>query len=240
MAKPTSAHGTHASPDNRLVFDRPDAVILSHQRSGTHFLLATLASHPKIAGRGECVLGYRRYLSTGRINPAMSNNFKNQPHKLNIAIVMYSQVSLFEQLCGSLFNFKIIHLLRNPHATALSLAQWHADRDYGRGEYLPHYRVGQMMPQPRPISMQKVALLEKQIVEVQKRYLRKTNIYCDVLQVAYEDLTQNQQTNRLDQYWARVLLEFLGCDDAPLTNSLQKTGTRGNVISAQANILKKQ
>jgi hypothetical protein len=39
---------------------KPDVIILSHQRSGTHFLESSLAAHPRIHKRGKCVMQYER------------------------------------------------------------------------------------------------------------------------------------------------------------------------------------
>ena len=123
---------------NQIFIECPDVVILSHPRSGTHFLEASLANHPKIHKRGECFLRYERLIAKERSEQVREMQkfprrflrvLTNRPNRLNIAILMYRKMSFFTDILQfSLADLKLIHLLRNPRHVAISCAQMETDR----------------------------------------------------------------------------------------------------------------
>jgi len=128
----------------REIVDKPDVVILSHQRSGTHFLQASLASHPKVRPRGEFLLQLKKKVKSSEakmsaLSQVESPVFRNQTGMLNIGIVMYSQMALFEPICGELCSYPVIHLTRNPWNVAQSIVQMKADRQSLGEAYRAHY-----------------------------------------------------------------------------------------------------
>lgn len=208
--------------------DKPDAIILGHQRSGTHLLLTALASHPGIHGRGECLLKYKESFAGADLALDFPEDqryvLNNKPGFLNIAIVMYSQVALFEKLCGPLSG-RIIHLLREPAKVALSMAQKDADRDrYGRA-VRAHYRRDEAVPEHAPVSPERMAKFLGWVVAGQRKYAEALRGRPDVLTVSYEELTGDREVRTLAPAVGARLLGFLGLDVRPLATPLRKTGT---------------
>ncbi|HEX2853972.1 MAG TPA: sulfotransferase [Opitutaceae bacterium] len=222
MIDPPSNAG-RKRPD--CAIDKPDAIILSHQRSGTHFLQACLASHPDVAARDECFMHFRK-LSTGergeREARLISYRLRNEPGRCNLAIVMYSQVPLLEEFCCALTDLKIIHLVREPRAVAMSFAQMRADKAEMGEHYRPHYAVNETPHRACPVK-EAVDRLEREISAQQAHFHQVLAAHLDVLTVTYEELTGNQQTQTLSPTHARRILSFLGLAEAPLVNQLRKT-----------------
>jgi len=138
-----------ALPSVSAVIEKPDVIILSHPRSGTHFLQASLASHPKVHVRDEFM---RIYARTGLDELKNLINFKgriyaNTPRRLNIGIIMYQDVPEFEKRFGPLYQAKIIHLVRDPRRVARSFAQMWADLILNKVDYQYHTNLEQS---PRP------------------------------------------------------------------------------------------
>jgi hypothetical protein len=95
-----------------LEFDIPEVIILSHQRSGTHFFQSCLMSHPKIRGRGECFDRYEKArLSRVECGSEDLALFRNESGKINVGILMYNQIPSFESWFGVLRGYKLIHLI---------------------------------------------------------------------------------------------------------------------------------
>jgi hypothetical protein len=208
---------------NSAILETPDAVIVSHQRSGTHFLASSLASHPKIHDRGEFVLRHQRGQpsddGTGH-HPA----FTNLPNHLNIGIVMYSEAERFERLCRRLNECKVIHLLRNPRDVAVSQIQMEADRARLGIAFRAHYRIADTPPEPAPIDVKAVEGREKAVRSVQRTYANRFKLHCDILTVSYDEITNNCQVNIVPEPIAVRILSFLGLTYSPLTTTLRKTG----------------
>lgn len=207
------------------VLSRPDAIILSYQRSGTHFLQSMLASHPKVHARGEFVLRYRRMNqkpSQPVTDPLPPYLYSNHPSAFNIAIVMYSQVSTFEAHCGSLLSLKIIHLLRNPKQVARSIAQMEADRKQYGSEFRAHFRLNETPPPPAQLPNTSFENLERKVRAAQDTYTETLRRHENVLTVSYESLTNNAETNELSASIASPILSFLGLPYAQLSCDLKK------------------
>lgn len=207
----------------------PDLVIFSHQRSGTHFLQASLASHPEIDPRGEIVLKFKKVRDRLIVNSALANAIRSltdvNPGRISVGIVMYSQLELFEKLFGSLMNFKVIHLTRNPAHVARSLVQMQADKAAFGARYRAHYSVKEAMHSPAPISEIQIQAKAERIMLLQRFYASLIEGHPDALTVSYESLCQNRQVNQLPDKSARQLLEFIDIPYQVLTNTLQKTGS---------------
>jgi hypothetical protein len=210
-----------------MVFEKPDVIILSQQRSGTHLLLSLLASHPSVHGRGECVLTYERHTKYKHLMLTIPEKtpfiFTNNPHHLNIAIIMYCNIPLFEKLCGSLLATKTIHLLRDAKDVALSIAQMEADRTRHGVAFKAHYRVHQEQPAHSPISLARVDRLQKWTTNVQHEYVRILKSHPDVMTITYEEMTNRKQINELSGCLATKVLDFLGLESFGLKTTLKKT-----------------
>jgi hypothetical protein len=196
----------------------PQVVILSHPRSGTHLLQAALNSHPSIHGRGECVLAHMR-----GVIPNSKFIFANKPEYLNTAIVMYGYFNYFERVCGSIFNFKTIHLLRKPMDAALSLAQLEADKLHLGEVFSAHRRYSDPPPVHSPISRTRVAKLCARATQGQKRFTELLRHHTNILTVTYEELTNNSEIQELPDAIAAQLLAFLSVKYCRLTTTLGKT-----------------
>jgi hypothetical protein len=207
--------------------DRPDSIILSHQRSGTHFLQASLSSHPAIHGRDEFLMHFRCPASRpGREHDAklISYDLRNRPGFHNIAIVMYSQVELYEQHIGSIFDVKVIHLLRDPRDVARSYAQMMSDKGVLGIKYRPHYSLGDSAALATPVVDAIAEHKVSRIAELQERFREKLAGHGDILTLQYEELTGRRQVNELPDDLASHILRFLGLEFHRLTNRLRKTG----------------
>jgi hypothetical protein len=123
------------------VFEKPHAIILSVPRSGTHFLQASLASHPRIFSRDEFLVRYANNGSNELDNllGLRYHAYANKPSRLNIGIIMYENIQDYESFFGPLTETKIIHLLRNPLDIALSCLRMETDRKYYQNKFRKHY-----------------------------------------------------------------------------------------------------
>jgi hypothetical protein len=90
-------------------FQKPDAIILAHPRSGTHFLLACLASHPRIFPRGEFLVSYAKFGSSEYANllGVKQHLYTNKPGYFNVGIVMYENIPTYLKLFGASVDTKI-------------------------------------------------------------------------------------------------------------------------------------
>jgi hypothetical protein len=206
--------------------ETPDAIILSHARSGTHFLLSSLASHPAIHGRGEFILRYQRWRQDGNveiISPDGVGLFSNLANRFNIGIVMYPCVEAFENLCGPLHDCQIIHLLRNPADVAISLVQMEADRAKLGSSFRAHSRITEPPPVHFEIDFEAVAMQKERIGKVQEIFSRRLASCSKVLSISYEEITNNRQVNLVDEAIAARILSFLRLAYSPLSTTLRKT-----------------
>jgi hypothetical protein len=150
--------------------------------------------------------------------------FANVKSKINVAIVMYSQIRLLEELCGPLSQFKIIHLLRAADAVARSLVQLAANKAYYGRKVKAHYCLGERQLPNAPYDKLEVERIRHEVVLSQNKHTEYLASCKNVLVLHYEDLTQNQQVNRLPEHIASKILAFLCLDYCPLDNPLQKSG----------------
>jgi hypothetical protein len=207
-------------------FESPDVVILSHPRSGTHLLHSALSSHPKIHGRGECVLRYGRRNEEVQTEfpPIWVRTFRNSPGHINVAIVMYAMVALFEELCGRLKDHKLIHLIRDPDRVATSLAQLEADKIVLGSNYKSHYRMNETLPPSANISPMKIQRIAAKVAADQRLYVLALASHQNCLTITYEALTRNQEVSTIPAPISIKVLTFLGLDFFELTTTLRKTG----------------
>jgi hypothetical protein len=212
--------------DSQIAFDKPDVVILSHPRSGTHFLEASLNSHPRIHKRGQCVLRYNlRHADQRSVElQQKAKIFSNEPGRVNIAIVMYSEVEDFERLCGPLARCKVIHLLRNSKDVARSVAQWQADKAVYGTNSRAHYKLGEKPLPKAPLQHDGLADIEAEVKKWQRNFTKQLQKHPAVMVVRYEEITHNRQVNRLSYEFGKKILNFLGLGPYPLHNELRKTG----------------
>lgn len=220
------------------MIDTPQFIILGHQRSGTHFLQSLISSHPSVHGRGEFILHYKRLNARAEFEEMAGSErfryvFQNMPGYINVGIVMYSQMGLFEELCGSLKSQRVIHLLRDPLAVALSVAQMKADREALGEKFKAHYRMGESMPTTAPVALESIAETEQRVAALQAEYRQKLAFNESVLTVKYDEMTLNQQVNELAPETSKKLLDFIGLDYRPLRTQLQKTGKVGALGSVR-------
>jgi hypothetical protein len=206
-------------------FERPDLLLLSHPRSGTHFLAASLESHPKLHSRGECFLGLKCPASeTEKINENIKKFiFVNKPDKINIAIVMYRDVNILENLCGPLADFRVIHLLRSPDCVARSIVQAKANKKLYGKKHKMHYKINEEVPPNNFVEFDNLEEIKAKIKKCQKEFCKRLKSHTNVLTVSYEELTGNRQVNQIPEDFARRLLTFLNLEYYPLSNQLRKT-----------------
>lgn len=205
---------------------RPDLVILSHQRSGTHLLATALASHPCIRTRGEFLLPLARALRSGAPRPADPGLrvAAAQPGFLDASIVMYNQLDLFQRLFGPLRAGKVVHLVRDPLMVARSALQNRADRAlYGEGARA-HYRKAETPPRPAPLPAGQLGPVRTRVAAEQARHREELRGHPGLLEVSYEELTDGREVGELPPAVAARLLAFAGVETAVLYTSLRKTG----------------
>jgi hypothetical protein len=213
---------------HEILVEPPDAVIFAHQRSGTHLLQSSLASHPQVHGRGEFVLLYKRACRRVQENVKPTNDrplaYVNKPHRLNIGIVMYSEKAIFEGLCGPLSAFRVIHLLREPLQVATSVAQMEADRAALGEKFRAHYNLDECPPAHAEYSTDRIAPLVAKVAALQEKYVLELRHYPRVLTVSYEEITAGKQVAEIPAGIAHRLLGFLELKEEGLRNTLRKTG----------------
>ena len=206
-------------------FVSPEVLILSHQRSGTHMLLASLMSHPQVRSRGECVLGYRTCLDNHDIATLMERAYiySNRADRVNIGIVMYSAMAAFAELGGSLETIRKHPLLRDPHKTARSCLALRASRA-ADPSVKSQYTLDERQPTSHvSVDSAKIVALAGRIAALQAYYKSLLVYHPHVLSVSYEELTHDRQVNTVPEEVSDKLLVFLGLPLQVLTNPLQKT-----------------
>jgi hypothetical protein len=212
----------------RPTFDLPQVIILGYPRCGSHLLESALGSHPKIHKRGECFLRYRRDItkSTRAIYAVRTDEsvYSNKPFRVNTGILMYYVVDFFESQFGTLANYKIIHLTRDPVSTSYSVMQMIADRDYYKERYMAHYRVGEAALPHVPFDIGAAHSLVPDIVKQQSFYADKIRNYPNVLTISYDMITQGGQINTFPDELSAKLLSFVDVGVWPLSTDLLKTG----------------
>jgi hypothetical protein len=202
--------------------DIPQVLILGTQRSGTHVLESFFRKHPQIHIRGEVFLPYEK---TGKAGGNISG-------KLNIGILMYSQVAAMEKMGGKLLDQKIIHLLRNPKAIARSRLQMEADRKVLGAQYRAHLYQGESLPRrgiPDTSVLEKMARSIEMEQEKYKEILKGTFH----LELHYEDFVPSEESiSVLDRSVQIRVLSFLGLKDpgVPFYTKHVKTGIRSSEI----------
>jgi hypothetical protein len=207
-------------------FDTPDAIIVAHPRSGTHLLQSALSSHPKIHGRGECVLRYarRNKVLESQIPFIWKETFWNKPDHCNLAIVGYAMVDLFEVLCSPIENHKVIHLIRNPSGVARSLARMTAEQTALGSKFKAHYRVNELLPKSPQLPQEEIDRCICKIICDQNKFRSKLNAHSNTLTVTYESLTDDKEISQIPILIASQLLRFLNVEYHDLTTTLRKTG----------------
>jgi hypothetical protein len=205
-------------------YEAPNAIIIAHQRSGTHMLLSSLRSHSKIHGRGECVLRYKRSRRPGAHQPG-PYIFKNDPDRLNISIVMYSEIKIFESLCGPITEFKVIHMIRDARRTAWSVAQMESDRKVLGTEFRAHCLM-EGMPLPHAsISEETVSGIEQRILAKRGQYEGILRNHDNYMTISYEEITHDRHVDMIAPEIALRVLSFLGLGYEPLIPKFRKTGS---------------
>jgi len=210
-----------------LKFDKPYAIIVGHPRSGTHLLESCLACHPKVHKRSECVLRYKQLDGKTKLSAELRKKtpFINHPGYVNLAIVMYAELPLLEQLCGPLAGFKIIHLLRDPLAVARSYAQWEANKALHGKKARAHYKTAETPLPNAPVPEKSLRTLANKVKKLQTEHAEILASHPATLTVHYEDFTQNEQVAELPADFADEILKFIGLRPHRLACDLRKTGS---------------
>jgi len=208
-------------------FESPYVIIVSHPRSGTHVLESCLASHPKIYKRSECVLRYKQLAAQKKLHRSTHNQriFTNLAGHVNIAIVMYAELPLFEQLCGPISRVKVIHLLRNPEAVARSFAQWDANKAKYGSKARAHFKISETPPANAPYAEESIPALTREVKKLQDRHKTLFARHLSALTIAYEEFTGNRQVGHLPEKFCQKILGFIGLAPHPLTCDLRKTAS---------------
>ena len=189
----------------------PEIIILSTQRSGTHLLESFLTKHPRINGKGEMFLRYKR---TGILK-------ENDDNKINVAILMYSEINVFLNLGGGNYFPKIIHLIRAPYQVALSRLQMQADKLQLGDKYKAHCKVSDLQ---KPEIIEKLnrrnkpdlSTVESLSAAILKNQTKHISLLEKVhhLQIDYNEIAQNgKSAEYLNEDTQRKLLAFLELPD---------------------------
>jgi len=167
---------------------------------------------------------YERFGLDSRMGRRCSKTYiyKNKPGYVNVAIVMYSRVEDYEKFFGSVFNSKIIHLLRNPGNTARSCLQKRANRACYGASYKSRRKLHEQLTPNAPIDMKEVETLSIKIADTQNKYMALLKTHPDIFTVYYDDITNNAQVNEVPEIFCASILKFLCLPYHPLTNDLQK------------------
>jgi hypothetical protein len=208
-------------------FESPYAIIVGHPRSGTHLLESCLGSHPKIHKRSECVLRYKLLAGDKKRLAELRKGyiFTNLRKSVNIAIVMYAELPLFEQLCGPIAGFKVIHLLREPLAVARSVAQWKANKaKYGK-KARAHFKTNETPLPNAPFKKASLRAIARQVKQLQDQHVALFAQHPATLTVTYEEFTGNRQVDQLPEAFCQKILKFIGLRPHPLACDLRKTGS---------------
>lgn len=208
----------------------PQVIILSTQRSGTHLLQSFLSRHPMINGRGEMFL---RYMRTGNLD-------SNLDGRINVGILMYSEIAVFLKMVESLDNdldLKIIHLLRDPGNVALSRLQMEADKKMLGSSYQAHFHTTEQednykkfINARKALDSSRLDVITKQVTHDQYQF---TEMLKDTphLQLYYEEIApDNKPVEQLNKATRNKLFNFLGLDAGDLTfyTTYIKTGIHHN------------
>jgi len=180
-------------------------VILSHQRAGSNLLRDLLNSHPELRCYGE------PWSST----PQMTSDPTSLGEKEGF-LAKYNQVIKKEDKVALIWDTKIIHLRRrNRHKQAAS--------------HVAMRRTGIACTYDRP-EIKKVNVWTKHIKgrrgvgkirRAEEDFIQYA--FPNVLDVYYEDLTEDKEITILPAEKAAPILEFLGVEVRDLTTSLIKT-----------------
>lgn len=203
---------------------KPDIVILSSMRCGTHLLQSLLGSHPDINIMGEIFL----QLSRGREVPPVVEG------KVNICILMYYQMKTFEQYNGSLKKFRVIHLKRDPLRAAISIIQRKVDKEKFGSQHSAHAhkstideynKIRGNITKENYNEIHKMKDEYKYLLDYYSKYLVNYNV--DYINVNYEDFVDEEKSiDTLNKEVADKILNFIGGInlDVVLTTKMVKTG----------------
>jgi len=206
--------------------DMPEVIILSTQRSGTHLLESFLDAHPQVRAHGELYLSFKR----SGVQAVMHKD------KINIGILMYSQLKWFLELTrdiDDIIEFKLIHLLRDGEDVAKSRLKMTLGRQLLGENYKTHFFTED---RKTVVDLQKIsagctdrerqAALTTQIVRDQERF-RLLLQGKPHLEVSYNDFVpHNGEATILGKEVQSKLLAFIGLEQIPypLHTTMIKTG----------------
>jgi hypothetical protein len=205
-------------------------VILSQQRSGTHFLLSLLGSHPRVKGFGELLeprssVGFYPYRNAraeqdaSLLGPdkafAVWRDYLAQltaglhASTCPVAIVMYNQLgTLPRPLAEHVFRFPVVHLIRR------NLLRTHLSDHINRTtDKPPHTRKESPLSR---VSLPVDGLVDElrnraAVIETHRRLLRDKRH----IEVSYEALCADPETRRIT--------DFLGIEPLPLSTTLRRS-----------------
>ncbi len=181
-------------------------VILAHHRSGTHLLATKLASHPDISCSGEPSYDYTGYLDELMAPEAL----------LHGHIRMYKHPDV-ETILG---GHRILHLVRDPRQTALSVLVTKGIEAYSGGGYAPHYTKDyELVRFPVPSGAVESRMKQVQAQQVMWRQRLKGFGH---LEVSYDEIVSGERDDEL--------LRYLGVDPRPLQSPLVRCPVRAEVI----------
>jgi hypothetical protein len=186
---------------DRLRLAYRDFAIVCHQRSGSHFLATAINSHPEVHCQGELL---QLLIEPDKAYAAVCHVATGT---VNGAIIMYDQWIMANVL--GIVPPKVIHLLRDPRRTALSVIRNEASsRDPW---YDPHrYRHVPGIPAAREPSIGAAGLAAwtAYIQHQQNEFHR--SLPASRLQVTYEELCGDRDVHAIDPGVANQIVDFLG------------------------------
>jgi hypothetical protein len=183
------------------------AAIVCLPRSGSHMLASCLASHPLVGSFGEFV---------GRTQPVP---FPTDP--VVVGIIMYKHWE--RALADGVEIARVIHLIRDPHPTALSYLRNQAHRRIEGAAHRAHARQGEPPLRQHPIDLSELDEMTGSMAAQQAEFRRRLQVR-DVLEVRYEALTGGRSISVLPADEARRILTWLRLPYARLHTRYVKTG----------------
>ncbi len=117
---------------------------------------------------------------------------------------------------------RLIHLLRDPHDTALSVVRNIKSKKTLGAAHRAHTREGQQPPPVFSVAQEEVAARERQIREAQARFTELL-VSTTHLVVTYEELTSNRSRSDIPEDVGRRILDFLDVPYRRVVTKLVKT-----------------
>jgi len=181
--------------------------VISHQRSGTHFLGSCIGSHPAIKYTGEIFWGEKTPLTTGQMWKTLDRVMCGRVEVVCLD-TKYNQLSQPVRGLLAQDEVKVIHLIRRNALRLYFSGELHTwrGRNPGNAEIpVLQFSEARFNSTAQEIERYKLAL----------GYLADVTMY-------YEDLTSDRPTYQLPDWASEQLCELAGVAYMPMTTDTKK------------------